>query len=187
MNLNSTLTLNSTQYGCDIKAAQSCLPNNLQIFHEISIIEIAMSLQLPPWYAHGQDCAWPYLLPPWFLIVLASSIITVLAVVVFIYSAMLHKFRVNRRNLRNLQKVVETEHFFSSSITFSRNWCFFRKHYSSDIPGLSSYGVWNKSLKKQDVLFRSLSAEVMESVPKRRNSSVVGKLRVLVSHVNAAT
>ena len=109
-----------------------------------------------------------------------------LIIVMVIYAVMLVKFRQSRKRLEALQKVTSDECYSRSNITFHQTIGIFKKNFLSEVPGLSNEQIKTLEIKSIASDCNTRFTDKTFQQRKRRSSSVLKSLTVLVSHVRAA-
>lgn len=153
----------------------------------IQAILSASTIELPPEYESGQFCTWVHCFPGWLQILMALTFIILLIMVIVVYSVMLNKFRQSRKKLEALKKANEEEDFTKSNLKFQRGRGIFKQKCKADLPGMPDEKLQMIKIKKdiEDGKEKTFTQECEQR--KRRPSSVVRAMNVLVSHVRAAT
>ena len=111
--------------------------------------------------------------------------VVVLGFVIFVYAAMVIKFRQCRKRLEALQKMTHKDSFEMQGIKFQQQfWIIPKSLRNNEIPGLVPKTVTLVGYKDNVTAFGN---EKVEKSMQRRSSSVVKRFSILVSHARAVT
>ena len=103
-----------------------------------------------------------------------------------VYGVMLVKFRQSRKRMEAIQKTND-EDYTTSKLTFYQTHGLFRKKLLPEVPGLLNEEIQTLKIKSLESVYKTYFSEISIRQRKRRSSSVLNSLNVLVSHVRAAT
>lgn len=142
--------------------------------------------ELRPGDENGHKCTWSRVYPYWFQIVGSMLQYALFLTVIMVYSVMLLKFSLARKRLRALQKEMEEDYFTKSTLTFHQTRGIFKKKVLSEVPGLNNMQVQTLEVKNLENGNKMVEMNSTNQKRKRRSSSVITSIRVLVSHVRAA-
>eukprot|EP00092_Neocalanus_flemingeri_P003706 GFUD01003982.1.p1 GENE.GFUD01003982.1~~GFUD01003982.1.p1 ORF type:complete len:454 (+),score=45.61 GFUD01003982.1:460-1821(+) len=129
-------------------------------------------------------CPWTHIYPSWFQVTVAVFYLTNLITIMVIYAVMLIKFRRSRKRLESIEKSYELEYKLPN-LTFHQNIGIYRKKFSCEVASMFDEKVKTLCVKHLTNGKEALSTN--KCVRKRRSSSVMKSLRIVGSHVRAAT
>ena len=107
-----------------------------------------------------------------------------LCLVIFVYAVIVARFRQSRRKLEALEKQSGNYYCTVKEIKFQMKLGKFTKTLKPKIPGLMDEGIYIIGFRNGSYHFINSD---MDKPRKRRSSSVVKSLSILLSHVRAAT
>ena len=114
-----------------------------------------------------------------------SYIFLLLVTGIVVYAVMLMKFRNTRKRMEALQKIMEQEEFTKSKLSFHQTVGIFKKKVTTEIPGIEKQ-IQTKTMKNIENGEQIKDSNHVFKKRKRRSSSVVRGMSVLVSHIRAA-
>ena len=117
------------------------------------------------------------------IVVLNMQYVVVLSFVIFVYAAMVIKFRQSRKRLEALQMLTQKDSFEMQGITFQQKfWIFPKSLRNNEIPCIEAKMLTLVRYKNNKTIFAD---EKVEKSVQRRTSSVVKRFSILVSHARA--
>lgn len=143
--------------------------------------------ELPAEDPYGQMCVWFHVFPGWMQISYAMLYSLLLVVVMLIYAEMLIKFSQSRKKLEELHKSMREEDYTRSNLTFHQTKGVFNREKKSEVAGVSNEPIQTLKIKSLENGQQIKDKNGIIYNKKRRSSSVVKKMAVLVSQTRAAT
>ena len=129
-------------------------------------------------------CTWLNNAPTWFVVCICATYFVLLCLVIFVYADIVARFRQSRKRLEALEKQSGDSYYMVKETKFQRKFGKLAKTLKPTIPGHMDKGISIIRFKNEAYHFTNSETDKPR---KRRSSSVVKSLSILVSHVRAAT